>query len=88
MVFRDSPVCLRGGVEHDCGTCALAKFVPEDKKEERTPCHHIPLNEAGDTVASLYAESTQEQLDQALHNWLEETIKRLQVESQDDASAP
>ncbi|MGZ4787742.1 MAG: hypothetical protein ACXVZX_04430 [Terriglobales bacterium] len=80
MVFRDSPICLRQCMEHDCNACALSEFVPEDKKDCKTPCHHIPLNEKGETIATLYAESTQEQLDEALRHWLEETITRLQTE--------
>jgi len=86
MVFRDSPLCLHKCSEHQCDSCALSAFVPEDKKDQKTPCHHIPLNEVGDTVASLYAESTQEELDVALRSWLESTIQRLQAEPEDPDS--
>jgi len=44
------------------------------------PCHQIALNEQGDTVASLYQNGTQEQLDQAVRKWLEATVDKLQRE--------
>jgi hypothetical protein len=55
-VFRDSPSCLNYGLperEHPCSECWLIDFVPAEKRGEAVPCHHIPLNEHGDTVATL-----------------------------------
>jgi len=82
MVFRDSPVCLHKCAEQECSGCALSPFVPEDKKSVATPCHHIPLNENGDTVASLYETADQQKLDDVLRAWLESTISRLREEDQ------
>ncbi len=55
-VFQDSPLCLNYGLpvrEHPCSECRLIDFVPAEKRGEAVPCHHIPLNGRGDTVATL-----------------------------------
>lgn len=80
MVFRDSPICLHKCAEGQCTSCALSNFVPEEQKSSATPCHHIPLNEQGDTVASIYETGDQHKLDDVLRAWLEATINRLKAE--------
>ncbi len=55
-VFQDSPLCLNYGLpvrQHPCSECRLIDFVPAEKRGEAVPCHHIPLNGRGDTVATL-----------------------------------
>jgi len=42
------------------------------------PCHHIPLNAAGETIATLYASGTQQKLDEAFHDWLWTTIQKIE----------
>lgn len=83
LIFRDSPSCLNfnSSAPHQlCERCALFQFVPEDKRQAFSPCHHIPLNSEGETIASLYQNGTQEKLDKTLRNWLEATIDKLQRE--------
>jgi hypothetical protein len=76
-IFQDSPACPRYGAP-TCSNCALMKFVPPECRCEPVPCHHIRLNEACETVDSLYRTGTQEELEEALRNWLKATIKTLE----------
>ena len=83
LIFRDSPVCMNfesGAPHQPCERCPLFEFVPEEKRQTFMPCHHIALNERGDTVASLSQNGTQEQLDKAVRHWLEATIDKLRRE--------
>jgi len=56
------------------------EFVPAECRSEVAPCQHIPLNDAGETVDSLYRTGTQEELEEALGSWLRATIKKLEEE--------
>jgi hypothetical protein len=76
-VFEDSPICPRYHAD-SCANCALMKFVPYACRDEPVPCHHIRLNEAHETVDSLYRTGTQKELEEALRNWLTATLKRLE----------
>ena len=83
LMFWDSPVCLNfdsGAPHQPCERCIFFDFVPEAKRDALIPCHHIPLNRNGDTVHALYRRATQEVLDDAVRNWLEAMIERLQRE--------
>ena len=42
------------------------------------PCHHIPLNEAGETVNTMERQYTQAELEQAVRDWLAKTIRRIE----------
>jgi len=77
FVFEDSPTCSRYGAA-TCPKCVLTQFVPLECRSETVPCHHIPLNDARETVDSLYQTGTQEELEEALCRWLSATIKRLE----------
>jgi hypothetical protein len=77
FVFQDSPTCPRYGAD-SCPNCVLMQFVPSDRRGEPVPCHHIQLDDAGETVDSLYRTGTQEELEEALRNWLTATITRLE----------
>ena len=79
LVFEDSPTCPR----ESCATCletdcVLMRFVPKDCGYEAVPCRHIPLNELGETVDSLYRTGTNEEIEQTLQRWLLETIGQLE----------
>ena len=63
-----------------CDECLLMQFVPQDARTEQTPCIHIPLSPAGETIASLYRTGTQQELEHALGDWLRATIRRLETE--------
>src|SRR5215471_14885993 len=81
LLLRDSPLCLNATLSQarPCRECILFPMVPEERRNFLLPCHHIPLNSFGDTVAKLYAEGTQEQLDRTLHQWLRATIQTLET---------
>ncbi len=81
--FRDSVTCLNvGEVEkvHPCGECYLIEHVPELHKNDDTPCHHIPLNARGETVASLERQGNREEMEAALLRWIRSTIRKLEEE--------
>lgn len=77
LVFEDSPTCPRYGAGA-CPNCVLMQFVPSECCSQPVPCHHIRLNEAGETVDSLCRTGTQEELEEALRNWLTATITKLE----------
>jgi hypothetical protein len=75
--FQDSLTCLNFGDPlraHPCAECLLMRYVPESRKSEDVPCHHIPLEGETKTVATLEAGDAEE----ALKLWLHREIDRLQ----------
>lgn len=77
LIFQDSPTCPRYGAA-TCPDCALMQFVPSECRAEPVPCHHIRLNDACETVDSLYRTGTQDELEKAVGRWLKATIRRLE----------
>ncbi|MFB3921327.1 MAG: hypothetical protein ACE145_06365 [Terriglobia bacterium] len=80
-LFRDSVTCLNFGEtvkKHPCNECLLWEWVPEGEREHDIPCHFIPLNEQGDTIASLEEENDRDKAEAALLTWLERTIHALE----------
>jgi hypothetical protein len=80
-VFRDSPSCLNYGSpvkEHPCSECWLIDFVPVEKRGEAVPCHHIPLSERGDTIATLGGPGDAPDVQEAVLDWLHRTIQQLE----------
>ena len=80
-VFQDSPSCLNYGLpvrEHPCSECWFIDFVPAERRGEAVPCHHIPLNERGDTVASLGGPGDAPDVQEAVLDWLRKTIQQLE----------
>ena len=66
--------------EKEChDDCVLMKVVPEQKKSEAFPCHHIPLDPKGETVKSLEEKGNQAQLEEAVKSWLRTTIQQLKA---------
>jgi len=55
----------------------------KDQLAKKIPCRYIPLNEAGETIDSLYRHSTQEELEAAFAQWLKTAIARLQREKKE-----
>lgn len=83
-IFRDSVSCPNMGLEEKlepCAHCWLMEFVPPEKRGENDPCQHIPLNERGETVASLDAQGRHEEAQDALLAWLRKAVARLEAES-------
>jgi hypothetical protein len=84
-VFRDSPSCLNYGLpvkEHPCSECWLMDLVPAEKRGEAVPCHHIPLNAPGDTVATLGEPGNAPDVRKAVIGWLREKIEELERTSE------
>jgi len=86
-MFYHSLVCINHWdvPDHDSechDNCALLDAVPPEHKNEKLPCHFIPLNPAGDTVESLAARSGQEQVQEQVKIWLRATIERLKKEEE------
>jgi len=80
-IFQDSLSCLNFAEPdrpHPCSECLLMEFVPVERRSENVPCHHIPLNRAGETVDQL--DGDQPRLEEAVKGWLVRTIKRLERE--------
>jgi hypothetical protein len=82
-IFRDSVSCLNVGLEikkEPCDDCLLMLYVPPAVRNKENPCHYIPLNEKGDTVASLEAAGDREKLESTLLAWLDKTIESAEKE--------
>lgn len=60
----------------------LVGFVPKEKREEAIPCRHIPLNEGGETLATLYNTGTSEEIQQTVRGWLQKRIAELEQAAQ------
>jgi hypothetical protein len=78
----DSPTCLNFSDPqrtHPCNECLLMKLVPTSHQSESVPCHHIPLNAAGDTLSTLQQAGEREP-EEVVKDWLVTTIKRLEEE--------
>lgn len=80
-IFQDSLSCLNYGYPyraHPCNECHLIDFVSPEHQSETIPCHHIPLNEAGDTIEDLEASDSQSKLEEAVKGWLRAKISVLE----------
>ena len=78
-IFEDSPTCRKdrwSACPH--GDCVLLEFVPERSRHEAIPCRHIPLNESGETLDTLYSTGTNQEIQATLREWLLRTIARLE----------
>jgi hypothetical protein len=79
--FRESSACMNFGDPmrpHACSECSLYQFVPEEKRDEEAPCHHIPLNDSGETVAALINRDPRRMV-VVLEQWLRTTIAKLEA---------
>jgi len=56
----------------------LLEFVPTESRQQTVPCRHIPLNENGETLATLYNTATNEEIQQTLREWLLKRIAELE----------
>jgi hypothetical protein len=82
-LFRDSVTCPNCGTEvkvYPCNGCLLWEWVPENCQDEDTPCHFIPLNDRGETIASLEEAKGREEAEKALLRWLDSVIEHLEAE--------
>jgi hypothetical protein len=83
LIFEDSPTCLnydRTRAPRPCSECTLMQFVPPERRAEKIPCRHIPLTQAGETLSDLYLEGTQQEIEDAVIDWLSKTIAQLEAQ--------
>jgi len=83
LIFEDSPTCMNYDRKLDpapCRECLLMQFVPPQSSKERVPCRHIPLNESGETLDTLYRSGDQIEIEQEMKKWLLATIRQLELD--------
>ena len=81
FIFEDSPTCMNYDCQDSpdpCTQCVLAQLVPPEFRSAKTPCRHIPLNEAGESLDTLYRYDNQPEVEDTVAKWLRATIARLQ----------
>ena len=81
--FQDSLTCINYGYPyraHPCKECHLLDFVSPEHHAEEVPCHHIPLNETGETIEDLEAEDNQAKLERHVADWLRAKITDIEKE--------
>lgn len=82
-VFQDSLTCINYGYPyraHPCGECLLDDLVPPERRSEVVPCHHIPLNDEGETVETLELKDDQRLTEETVKRWLREKIAEIEAE--------
>ena len=82
-IFEDSPSCINFHSAENprpCTDCALIYLVPPPHRSAKSPCRHIPLNESGETLDSLYRYASQSEIENAVATWLRSAITRLEEE--------
>ncbi len=80
-IFQDSISCLNFGDPqrtHPCSECLLMDFVPPEERATEVPCHHIPLNQTGETVDSVNRYDNQQELEDKVREWLKAMIARFE----------
>ena len=81
FIFEDSPTCMNYDSQDSpqpCSHCVLMQLVPPDFRSANTPCRHIPLNAAGETLDTLYRYDNQPEVEDTVAKWLRTTIAKLQ----------
>jgi len=56
----------------------LIDFVGKEDRATDIPCHHIPLNAQGDTIADLEASENQHKMEEEVKEWLRTRIKEIE----------
>jgi len=90
LFLEDSPTCMNYDTQEHrtpCTECLLTQFVPADKCREKVPCRHIPLTFGGDTLLQLYRGGTEQEIEEALTNWLQREIAKLESEEKSESPA-
>lgn len=81
-IFQDSLSCLNYGYPyraHPCSECHLIDFVAPEDRVQPIPCHHIPLDKAGDTVEDLELEENQSKKEYLVKAWLRDRISEIEA---------
>ena len=79
--FQDSLTCINYGYPyraHPCKECHLLDFVSPEHQTEEVPCHHIPLNEAGETLCTMYNMATIDEIEHSVREWLHKRIAEIE----------
>ena len=63
-----------------CEECVLMQLVPPAQRGTKIPCRHIPLTQEGETLENLYRCGTQEEIEEAMRNWLRGTIRQIELQ--------
>jgi hypothetical protein len=80
FIFEDSPTCMNYDSKENpepCSHCVLMQLVPPAFRSAKIPCRHIPMNEAGEGLDSLYRYDDQAEIENSVGNWLRKTIAGL-----------
>jgi hypothetical protein len=80
-IFEDSLTCMNFDSKEEpvpCSVCVLMYLVPPQARSEKVPCRHIPLNDSGETLDSLYRYSNQAEIEETTEEWLQNTIRQLE----------
>jgi hypothetical protein len=89
LVFEDSPICPK---TPKCicpdPRCLLLDLVPEEHRQGVIPCRHIPLNETGETLTTLYNTRNMEEIEIVLRAWLQKEIAELKQIVSPELSGP
>ena len=83
QIFEDSPSCLNFAdpdKPHPCSECWMMDFVPKAHKNRNAPCPFIPLTKDGETLDDFYRRGDQFQMEEALGNWSQAEISRIEHE--------
>jgi len=89
-IFQDSISCLNFGESekvHPCSECLLIDFVPSKERAAEVPCHHIQLNDKGETVDSVNRYDNQQELEEKVKQWLRAAIARIEAQRAAGGSA-
>ena len=89
-IFQDSLSCINYGYPyraHPCNECHLLDFVDPEHKGTEIPCHHIPLNEAGETIEDLEMADNEAKLEHKVRDWLRAKISEIEEERTTQAIA-
>jgi len=81
FIFEDSPTCLYSEApprRRPCLACSLIQLTPANRRLEQAPCRHIPLNDEGETLDSLYNTGTDDEVETAVAQWLKAEIGLLE----------
>jgi hypothetical protein len=90
-LFRDSITCLNVTEQvkkHPCSECLLWEWVPPEHHDEDIPCHFIPLNDRGESIAELEEAGQHEEAQESLLAWLDATIEKLERREAEKGTPP
>jgi hypothetical protein len=89
-IFQDSLSCINYSCPyraHPCNECHLLDFVDPEHQGTDIPCHHIPLNEAGETIEDLELVDNEAKLEHKVRDWLRAKISEIEEERTTQAIA-